>query len=597
MCQEFKSLNLRRVQFFLALFAILHPMNSELLQKVQTYHQSREGLEKLFYELAEIETEKWSEIESRKIANWTALFSHIAAKAQKNTVITEVESAVSYSYRELEEASEKIKNFILATTDDHHIGLHYPNSFAFMAALIGINKAGRIAILFNNREPQERLVKLAETTSVKRVLGDPIGELEHHDIEKIIESEQSFQPRYGIHTTTLDEPAFVIFTSGTSGPSKPALFSHRRMIGAGVAWGLRTGMESSDSCYISLPLYHGNGLAVAFSAVIFSGATAVLRPKFSVTHFWEDINRYGCSHMVYIGELWRYLTSADKGGANPNRSLKVIFGNGLNKSLWEEVVRRYGVEHVVEHFGATEMPAGALTNWFDIPGYCGYLPPDDPKAQEMVLVDENLKPNPHRGEALFVVPSGKYRGYMDECLDERKLVRNLFEKGDLWWRSGDLLERNEEGFFTFIERMGDTYRFKGENVACVDVEEAIRSAGRFDEVVVYGIVLPSIEGKIGMASLVSSEPFGAEEANKLYANLKEKVAPYALPYLLRVQREKHRTTSTLKIQKAHLAKEGIERFQEMPHYILLDDGYHPLDEKNYQGIIDGRIVLGIKGTK
>lgn len=572
-------------------------MNSELLQKIRSHHQTTEGREKLFYELGDIESDIWAEIESQKITNWATRFSRIAAEGQKKSVITEVDTGETYSYGELESASEKIKNFILATTDDHHIGLHYPNSFAFMAALIGINKAGRIAILFNNREPQERLVRLAETTSVRRVLGVPIGELEHYAIEKIIESEQSYQPRYGAHPTTLDDPAFVIFTSGTSGPSKPALFSHRRMIGAGVAWGLRTGMESSDSCYIALPLYHGNGLAVAFSAVLLSGATAVVRRKFSVTHFWEDINRYGCSHMVYIGELWRYLVSADKDGANLNRSLKVIFGNGLNRSLWEEVVRRYGIEHVVEHFGATEMPAGALTNWFDILGYCGYLPPDDPKAQEMVLVDEALKPNPHRGEALFVVPSGKYRGYMDERLDERKLIRNLFEEGDLWWRSGDLLERNAQGFFTFIERLGDTYRFKGENVACVDVEEAIRSAGRFDEVAVYGIALPSIDGKIGMASLVSSEPFGAEEANNLYEKLKDRVAPYALPYLLRVQKEKHPTTSTLKIQKAHLAKEGIERLLEMPHYLLLDDGYHPLDEDNYQDIIDGNTVLGIKGTK
>ncbi|MBD3792085.1 MAG: AMP-binding protein [Campylobacterales bacterium] len=572
-------------------------MNSELLQKIRSHHQTTEGREKLFYELGDIESDIWAEIESQKITNWTTWLKRVAEKMQKKSVITEVDTGETYSYRELEEASEKIKEFILATTDDRHIGLHYHNSFAFMAALVGINKAGRIAILFNNREPQERLARLAETTSVKTVFGDPVGELEHYAIEKIIESAQSYQPRYRVHPTTLDDPAFVIFTSGTSGPSKPALFSHRRMIGAGVAWGLRTGMENCDSCYISLPLYHGNGLAVAFSAVIFSGATAVVRRKFSVTHFWEDINCYGCSHMVHIGELWRYLTSTDKGGENPNRSLKVIFGNGLNRSLWEEVVKRYGIEHVVEHFGATEMPAGALTNWFDIPGYCGYLPPDDPKAQEMVLVDEEMKPNTHRGEALFVVPSGKYRGYMDESLDEKKLVRNLFKAGDLWWRSGDLLERNAQGFFTFIERLGDTYRFKGENVACVDVEEAIRNAGSFDEVVVYGIALPHIEGKIGMASLVSSEPFGTEEANNLYTKLKEKVASYALPYLLRVQREKHRTTSTLKIQKAHLAKEGIERFQEMPHYILLGEGYRPLDAQTYQGIIDGRIVLGITKGK
>ena len=154
-------------------------MNRQLFEKIQTYHHTSEGREKLFYDLASVETGKWEEIESQKIANWTEVFVQKAAAYASRVVITEVDTENSYSYRELDEASEKIKAFILATTDEPHIGLHYRNSFDFMTALIGINKAGRIAILFNNREPESRLVKLAETTKVDLVLVDYINLMIH----------------------------------------------------------------------------------------------------------------------------------------------------------------------------------------------------------------------------------------------------------------------------------------------------------------------------------------------------------------------------------------------------------------------------------
>jgi fatty-acyl-CoA synthase len=307
-------------------------MKKEFIEQIYKNNHTAKGREQLYAELSETESQCWQEIESKNILNWTEIFLERATEHPDNIVIIETETQNAFTYRELELASKKIMNHILATTDAYQIGLNYHNSFAFVATLIGINRAGRLAILFNNREPLERIEMLAKNSKTNIVFGNLIKGLEHKSIETILESKESLEPIYKRETKSLDDPAFVIFTSGTSGASKPALFSHRRMVGAGVAWSLRTAMEATDRCYIPLPLYHGNGLAVAFSSIIYTGATAVLRPKFSVSNFWHDINSYQCSHNVYIGELWRYLISK-KESTNPNNSLKVIFGNGLNTSL------------------------------------------------------------------------------------------------------------------------------------------------------------------------------------------------------------------------------------------------------------------------
>jgi len=564
-------------------------MNIEFLNSIRKNNTTKEGMKFLYETLSLQEQKCWDEIAQQNITNFGELFSLKAKQTPKQIVINEVDTHNSYTYEKLELSSNKIKSFLLNTTQEYQIGVNYHNSFEFLATVIGINKAGKLAILFNNREPENRLDELANHSNTKIVLGNPIDGLQHYNIQKILNEELQQLKDDFILTTKLDDPAFVIFTSGTSGPSKGALFSHRRAIGAGIAWSLRTGMTEDDNCYIPLPLYHGNALAVAFSSVIYASATATIRIKFSTTHFFEDINSYKCNYMVYIGELWRYILK--KYDTNPNKYLKVIFGNGLTKNLWDKVVEQFNIAHVVEHFGSTEMPAGALTNWYDVHGYCGYLPADDPRLNEMVLVDENYKVVSYgqNGQALFKVPSGVYKGYLDSSLDETKLHRNLFETGDVWWKSGDLLSSSPDGFYTFIERLGDTYRFKGENVACVDVEELIRECGEFDEVVVYGVSLPNIDGKIGMASLVTSEKLSLDIFLK---KIQEKLPLYALPYILKFSKEKHTTTTTLKIQKTKLANEGIENYKKDKHFVLIDAQYIQLDQILYNKIKNSEIILG-----
>ncbi len=542
------------------------------------------------YELiAQKEASVWDRIENNYTRNWTEIFTQKAQHCADNIVIREVETDASFTYRQLDKASEAVADYIRAHIPDNRIGLYYKNSFLFLAALIGINKTGRLAVLFNTNEPMPRLVEMAHRSDVSTVFGDAIEGLRHYDIQTMIDTPTQAPINIADLPTTLEDPAFVIFTSGTSGPSKPALFSHRRMIGAGVAWSLRTFMTEEHNCYITLPLYHGNALAVAFSAVVTAGATATLRPKFSVTHFFEDVKKFGCTHMVYIGELWRYLL--DRHPQTEHTTLHTIFGNGLHEKLWKEVLSRYHISHVVEHFGATEMPASALTNWMDIPGYCGYIPPAHPDSEDIRLIDEsgNEVPPNTPGEAIFRVPHNRYRGYLDPALDKPKLLE---QDGILWWRSGDLLSRNEEGFFTFVDRVGDSYRYKGENVASADVEKVLMESGLFEEAVVYGIRFEGIEGKIGMASLLCKEPLTEPKLRQLLTHLKKHLAPYALPYFLRLSDRPHTTTSTLKIQKKSLADQGIKACEKAPCYLLYHDRYIPLTRAVYHKLQSGEIIPG-----
>jgi len=552
-------------------------------------HLSDGTYEEKYRALAAEEARIWDGITRNYTSNWTEIFREKEKRYADNIVIRETQSGDAFTYRQLDRASDAVADYIRAHVPDRRIGLLFQNSFHFLAALIGINKTGRMAILFNTNEPMPRLQEMARSSEVSVVFGNPIEGLRHCDIAHAIATPTQAAIHTADHPSTLEDPAFVIFTSGTSGPSKPALFSHRRMIGAGIAWSLRTFMTQEHNCYITLPLYHGNALAVAFSAVITAGATATVRPKFSVTHFFDEINRFGCTHMVYIGELWHYLLERHEG--NPNQTLHTIFGNGLHRSLWIEATKRYNIQHVVEHFGATEMPASALTNWMDVPGYCGYIPPNHPDSDDIKLIDEagNEVETDIPGEAIFRVPGNRYRGYLDPTLDAPKLLER---DGLIWWRSGDLLRRNEEGFFTFVDRVGDSYRFKGENIASLDVEKVLLESGLVEEAVVYGITLPGVEGKIGMASILPKATPNGDHLGELLDYLKAHLAPYALPWFLRLQATPHSTTSTLKIQKKRLSEEGIKHFDESPHFMLHQGAYRPIDKTLFEKIMHQSITVG-----
>ena len=408
------------------------------------------------------ESQIFKNLAEQNINSWADVWQHSVDKHPEKSVVLEIGSLKNWTYQELDRAADKIANWAINLTKNtnqdnnyKYIGVHQNNSAIFLATVLGLAKAGITAVLFNVRESEQKLSTLAQDCGVEINIGKPIPNLKNYAPNSILSAEWKGRiPKEHRNQITMEDAVVIIFTSGTSGRSKPALFNHRRMIGAGIAWSLRTQMTSESNCYITLPLYHGNGLAVAFASCVEAGACAVVREKFSVRAFLDDVRNYNCDSVVYIGELWRYLLNSPAQPEDANNPLKVIFGNGLSSGLWENTIERFGIERVVEHFGATEMPASALTNWTERPGYCGFIPPSHPNAKDIVLVDEQGKPVPvgEVGQALLRVPGDSYRGYLDSSLDDSMIWQILLEPGDFWWCSGDLLSRDADGFFTFIDR-------------------------------------------------------------------------------------------------------------------------------------------------
>lgn len=379
---------------------------------------------------------------------------------------------------------------------------------------------------------------------------------------------------------TSRSPLFYIYTSGTTGPSKAAKFSHRRFIGAAVTWAAPSGLKKSDRYYITLPLYHGNAGVVAVAPCYLLGNTIVLRHKFSASNFFSDIRTHNCTAAIYIGELWRYLYSLppQPNEGTPDFSpLRVAIGNGLRADIWQAVCQRFHIRRIVEHYGSTEMPGDAILNYFNVIGSCGYLPLQVATAKSMtgeggVLVQYDLEndvvirnANGHcvpcsfgeRGEMIMRLPNGIYDGYVGDVATQRKLYRNVFEVGDTWWSSGDLLKMDSKGFFYFMDRTGDSFRWKGENVSTHDIQVVLGDMPGVKEINAYGIRIPNTDGRAGMVSVVLEDASKALDFEDFTRRVNQ-LAKYARPLFVRIRTKEHEKTSTLKFHKYVYANQGFD---------------------------------------
>lgn len=533
----------------------------------------------------------WQKSTVNQVANFADQFSIRAKLTPNHIAVEEVATAKKITYEALDLLSDRIAEWALSFRVSR-LAILLPNSIHFVAAVIGMAKASVTAVLLNIREPAEKLATLAKDCGVEDLLtnldlisnGDlpDLKNMSKNDIKSVLADYPSTNKPLSVASPAqLDDPAVIIFTSGTTGRSKAALFSHRRLIGAGIAWSVRNHFNHETRCYIPLPLYHGNGLAVALASSFEAGGTAVLRERFSVTAFWQDIAQFDCDSCVYIGELWRYLLNNKAPSGYFSSPLKTIFGNGLSLSLWQQVIEQFNIRHVVEHYGATELPAGALINAFDVPGFCGFIPPSHPDAEDVMIVNANFEKQPidESGQILIKVKSGIYKGYLNHQQNRAKTKSNLIENGDMWWLSGDELVKNADGFFTFIDRMDGSYRYKGENVSCQEVESVIYAYRRFAEVAVVGVNIEGISGKLGLASIVA-ESESADLADFLYY-IKQHLASYAIPTLIRLVSEKHQTTATLKIQKNNIFDQFKDMGDNCAYFVLINNEYRPLNRKNF----------------
>ena len=372
------------------------------------------------------------------------------------------------------------------------------------------------------------------------------------------------------HLTGADGALFI-YTSGTTGLPKAARITHTRLRGMARYARILGKVDAHDRIYNTLPMYHSTGGGMGTAGPLIYGATIILRRKLSVSAFWDDAVEHGATKFVYIGELCRYLLNSPQ---HPReRAHKVIagFGNGMRGEVWQPFVERFGVPNMYEFYGSTEGNV-ALVNLSGKVGAIGRLPPWLGAKMGIAFVkfdvaDEKPMRGPdgfcikadvdEPGEALGKIGTSgttAFEGYHDKNATAAKILSDVFEKGDRWFRTGDLMRRDKEGYVYFVDRIGDTFRWKGENVATNDVSDAVSKYPGVQLANAYGVEVPGADGRAGMVAMTIDDSFRIEG---LADHLKASLPSYAVPLFLRIQPEAE-TTGTMKLLKLALVKEGFD---------------------------------------
>lgn len=366
---------------------------------------------------------------------------------------------------------------------------------------------------------------------------------------------------------------FLIFTSGTTGLPKAAKVSHLRFICAGESMNGFLDFGEGDVHYCVLPLYHGAGGMVVPSMALAAARPFVLRRKFSRSAFWDDVRRFGITTVQYIGEIVRYLLTTPPSPDDRDHSLRKMCGAGLRADSWTNFRARFGIDEIFEGLGSTEMSFG-ITNVDNRPGSCGRLPYPEHVNVRIIrwdgendahVLDSDGRPVLAKvsevGEVVVEIFEGEgllglFEGYTSPEATEAKLLRNLFAPGDRWFRTGDLVRFDEEDYFWFVDRVGDTFRWKSENVSTQEVERVLSSFGGPTFINVYGVKIPGTEGRAGMAMLTYEGDI-AFDPQAFFAHAAGGLASYAMPLFVRVSGSADMTT-TYKLRKVDLRRQGYD---------------------------------------
>ncbi len=409
---------------------------------------------------------------------------------------------------------------------------------------------------------------------------------------------------------TLADPALLIFTSGTTGLPKAAHVSHYRIMMWSEWFAGIMDARPDDRLYDCLPMYHSIGGVVAVGAMLVAGGTVIVRRGFSASRFWPDVAASGATIFQYIGELCRYLAAAPPDAAERDHALRLCCGNGLRADVWREFEARFAIPRILEFYAATE-GSFSLFNLEGEPGAIGRIPRFMAHRAPVALVAFDVEAGqPMRdaeglcrrcatnepGEAIGLVAvdaerlATRFEGYTDPAASDRKLLRDVFAPGDVWFRTGDLMRRDARGFFHFVDRIGDTFRWKGENVATTEVADVLAACPGVREASVYGVAVPGVEGRAGMAALVVAAEFDLAALDR---HLVGQLPRFARPVFLRL-RAGLALTGTFKVRKADDMAEGFDPAIVAGPLFLLDPlarAYRPLDRATYASIVDGSLKL------
>ncbi|XP_033257377.1 long-chain fatty acid transport protein 1 isoform X7 [Orcinus orca] len=528
------------------------------------------------------------------------IFQEVVRRQPEHLALVDAGSGVCWTFAQLDAYSNAVANLFchLGYTPGDVVAIFLEGRPEFVGLWLGLAKAGMEAALLNvnlRREPlifclgtsgakalvfgRELAAVVAEVSGqlgkslVKFCSGDmgPEGVLPDTQLLDPLLKEASTAPLAQPPGKGMDDRLFYIYTSGTTGLPKAAIVVHSspctpcpcRYYRIAAFTHHSYSMQAADVLYDCLPLYHSAGNIIGVGQCLIYGLTVVLRKKFSASRFWDDCVKYNCTVVQYIGEICRYLLKQPVSEAEGRHRVRLAVGNGLRPAIWEEFTERFGVRQVGEFYGATECNC-SIANMDGKVGSCGFNSRILPNVYPIRLVKVNE--------------------------DTMELLRDA-QGLCIPCQAGDVLVMDELGYMYFRDRSGDTFRWRGENVSTTEVEGVLsRLLGQTD-VAVYGVAVPGVEGKAGMAAI--ADPHGQLSPNALYQELQKVLAPYARPIFLRLLPQVD-TTGTFKIQKTRLQHEGFDPRQTSDRLFFLDlkqGHYLPLDQGVYTRICSGAFSL------
>jgi acyl-CoA synthetase (AMP-forming)/AMP-acid ligase II len=403
-----------------------------------------------------------------------------------------------------------------------------------------------------------------------------------------------------LRTLKLGDPCFFIFTSGTTGMPKASVMTHLRWLRGGYAMGqLAMRLGPADVFYCPLPFYHNNALTVCWASVLVAGATLAMGRKFSASRFWDEIRATHATAFIYIGEICRFLLARPGSPGDRDHCVRVMAGNGLRPEIWDAFQQRFGVRHICEFYGSSEGNL-AFVNVLGLPRTAGFCPLPyavvefDTDAEQPLRDARGFMRRVKAGRTGLLISevtdTAPFDGYTDAAATEARLFRDVFRRGDTWFNSGDLVREQGYRHIAFVDRVGDTFRWKGENVATTEVERAVGALPGVEQAAVYGVSVPHADGRAGMAAIQLAEDARFDPAATA-RELQRRLPAYAVPRFVRLVKS-HAQTATFKIRKVDLKREGFDPAAiRDPLYVLLDSkrGYQKLDAALATRIASGAV--------
>jgi fatty-acyl-CoA synthase len=576
--------------------------------------------------------ERTARIEANPKALFADLVEEWAARQPDRPAL--VSDRQTFSYQDLNARINRYARWAISQGigKGETVCLFLPGQPDYLAAWLGLTRVGVVVALINTKLVGSSLAHCIEVADASHVIvGQDLAaafrevqprlkrapKVWWHGNEAADASIDAALSGFDESALTSDERcdvaigdhALLIYTSGTTGLPKAARISHRRILNWGGWFAGLTDASPDDRLFDCLPLFHSVGGVVAPCSMLAAGASVVIADRFSAGSFWNDVVRWDCTLFQYIGELCRYLLKAPVSAFETQHRLRLACGNGLRGDIWEGFQARFSIPQILEFYAATEGNF-SLYNVEGKRGAIGRIPPllAHRFPASIVRVDpETLTPLRgadglcaacaigEAGEAIGRIGTadeagGRFEGYTNAAETERKILRDVFAKGDAWFRTGDLMKIDDGGFFHFVDRLGDTFRWKGENVATSEVNEAILECPGVVDAVTYGVIVPGTDGRAGMAAIVTDDGFDFAEFRD---HLSRRLPAYASPVFVRLSAALD-NTETFKQKKQDLIRAGFDPLKIADPLFFRDPksgSFLRLDADQHARLLEGAIRL------